>query len=420
MKLWKKTIAVSFGKSLEYYDLAVYISLFTYLKYNFFPESIFGKDALFLVWITFALRYIARPIGGAVIGSYADKYGKKSALILISILTGVSTLAIACLPTYTDIGIIAPCLFFTLQLIQAFSYAGESTTAYAFLLDEAKPYQRARVNACLASAVLMAFILTFAICGLVKSFLTSEQMYDFGWRIPLFLGLFNISLSFYLRSKLKPTQASEAQKRIKSIEAAQLSRRDDIISGLKVFFIFAPSTMLLHSSIAMTVQIRTLTENTPWHTMLPLLLKVLTILCCLVSAYIIDRYSDCHEAYKKNCKWMIALGIPIFMIQSSGSLPALITAQFCITILMSVCLGCAGFVSYQAVKSKNCIAVFSVGFNLSVLFFGACFPIAAQIIKQYNSWLVGLLISFGGLCYFAALALDKYTQPASASISTAS
>ena len=98
------------------------------------------------------------------------------------------------------------------------------------------------------------------------------------------------------------------------------------------------------------------------------------------------------------------------MIQSSGSLSALITAQMCITVLMSICLGCAGFVSYQAVKSKNCIAVFSVGFNLSVLFFGACFPIAAQVIKQYNPWLVGLLISFGGLCYFAALGLDKYTQ----------
>ena len=124
MLTWKKRFGLAIAHGFEFYDIALYSAIIIYISHNFFPYSYFGEKSLFITMMIFSTRFIARPIGGFIIGVYADKYGRKKALIITSSLTGVATCSMACLPTYDHIGLLAPLLFFITQLMQCFAFGG--------------------------------------------------------------------------------------------------------------------------------------------------------------------------------------------------------------------------------------------------------------------------------------------------------
>lgn len=399
---WKHRTFLSFANGFEYYDIAVYAAISSYAAINFFPQSAFGLYGNIFVWFPFILRFLSRPFGGLFLGHYADKYGRKSALILSSAITGTATLIMACLPNYEQIGLLAPCLFFLMQLLQAFSYGGESPTTIVFLMENANKNERARIGALIVSFVLLSVALSLIITTIVKNYLSYEQMLDFGWRIPIFIGVINLIVSFYFRMKLGESLKFKSSKNL-SI---------DPIRVLKIFLRFAPNTILFYANALTTKNIiKNITQDPIVQNYLPIVFSVFCAFLCFLFGYIIDKKAHYTEVLKKNYIVMILFAVPIYSLQNLGSWQTLVLSQIFIAILFSISMSTVFADLFDQAGTKNKIATLGLGINLSATLIGAFTPLAVTILSSYGSSYIGLMMSIGGLCFFAAVALDKYKAP---------
>src|SRR5215475_583352 len=124
-------VATSLGNALEWFDISVYAYFAVYLSKAFFPAND-QTTSLLLTFGTFGLTFLARPIGGVLLGTYADRYGRKaSPLVSIAMMT-CGTLAVALMPTFDQIGVLAPLLVIMARLVQGFSAGGEFGSSTAF------------------------------------------------------------------------------------------------------------------------------------------------------------------------------------------------------------------------------------------------------------------------------------------------
>jgi len=132
--LTKLVVATSLGNALEWFDISVYAYFAAYLSKAFFPT----KDpttSLLLTFGSFALTFLARPIGGVLLGTYADRYGRKASLLLSITMMTCGTLAVALMPSFEAIGVLAPLLVILARLVQGFSAGGEFGSSTAFLVE---------------------------------------------------------------------------------------------------------------------------------------------------------------------------------------------------------------------------------------------------------------------------------------------
>src|SRR6202041_2311205 len=132
--------ATSIGNALEWYDITVYGYFALYVSKAFFPNDD-QTTSLLLTFGTFGLAYLARPVGGLMLGAYADRHGRKASLLVSIVLMTLGTLAVAVMPTYGTIGILAPIAVLLARLVQGFSAGGEFGSSTAFLVEH-RPEQR--------------------------------------------------------------------------------------------------------------------------------------------------------------------------------------------------------------------------------------------------------------------------------------
>jgi MFS transporter, MHS family, proline/betaine transporter len=136
----KLIVATSIGNALEWYDIAVYGYFAIYISKAFFPNDD-PTTSLLLTFGTFGLSYLARPIGGVLLGAYADRYGRKASLMVPIVMMTFGTLALALMPTYATIGLLAPIAVILARLVQGFSAGGEFGSSTAFLVEH-MPHRR--------------------------------------------------------------------------------------------------------------------------------------------------------------------------------------------------------------------------------------------------------------------------------------
>ena len=399
---WKQRIFISFANGFECYDIAVYAAISSYAAINFFPESAFGGYGAILVWFPFILRFISRPFGGLFLGHYADKYGRKSSLILSSTITGIATLIMACLPTYADIGLLAPCLFFLMQLLQAFSFGGELPTTSVFLLENSQQNERARIGAFMVSFNILAVTLSLLITLTAEIFLNYEQMLSFGWRIPVFIGVVNLIIGYYFRMRLVESAKFESTEKMK-VEPVKV---------FKIFLRFVPNTILFYANTLCTkTMIKNLTDDAALQSYLPIAFNVLCAMLCVLFGFIIDKRIHYSVILKRSYGIMVVLAVPIYALQTIDSLFALLLSQLCIALFVAISMSATLPDLFDQTSGSNKIATLGLGINLGVVLVGAFVPMLVTILSGFGQAYVGLMMSFGGLCFFAAVALDKYKTP---------
>jgi MFS family permease len=202
-------VAAVAGNVLEFYDFTTYTFFAVMIGEHFFPS----KDpfiSLILSVATFGVGFITRPIGGIVIGAYADRAGRKPAMMLTVALMAVGMLVVALTPSYATIGPIAPLLVVLARLVQGFALGGEVGPATSFLIEAAPPGERGLYASWqLASQGLSALLAGAIGLGLSVS-LSPEAMSDWGWRVPFLLGVSIIPVAIFMRAKLPETLDLEA------------------------------------------------------------------------------------------------------------------------------------------------------------------------------------------------------------------
>jgi len=197
-------VAVTLGNALEFYDFVTYAFFAIQIGHAFFPsQTAYGSVMLSLA--TFGVGFVTRPIGAIVIGSYADRVGRRPAMMLCFLLMGCAIVGMALIPSYATIGIAAPILAILARLIQGFSLGGEIGSNTAYLAEAAHPanrgfvvsWQGASQNAAVTVGSLVGVVLT----GVMPAALLDA----YGWRIAFLLGAVTVPFGLWLRMRLPET-----------------------------------------------------------------------------------------------------------------------------------------------------------------------------------------------------------------------
>jgi MHS family proline/betaine transporter-like MFS transporter len=206
----KQLGAAMIGNVMEYYDFVVYAFLASTLARKFFQgDEVAGLLASFAA---FGVGFLARPLGGLLIGRLADKRGRRVALQLTIFGMALGTIGMGLLPTYGSIGILAPILLVGLRLIQGLAAGGEWGSAAAFIVESAPPSRRGFYGGLGQASIASASLLSSVVVGIVTYVFTPQQMDDWAWRLPFLLGSLLLPIGIYMRRNLEETPAfTEAQ-----------------------------------------------------------------------------------------------------------------------------------------------------------------------------------------------------------------
>ncbi|WP_179404190.1 MFS transporter [Burkholderia guangdongensis] len=196
-KIRRIIFAASIGNALEWFDLIVYGFFAVTIAKLFFPSTN-HVTSLLLTLGTFGLSYLIRPLGGFVLGAYADRAGRKASLLLSIGLMMVGTVLIAAMPTYASIGVLAPLGIMLSRLIQGFSAGGEFASSTAFLVEHA-PARRGFMASWQFASQGLTTLLASGFGVLLTSTLSPAQIELWGWRVPFLFGLSIGPIGLYIR-----------------------------------------------------------------------------------------------------------------------------------------------------------------------------------------------------------------------------
>lgn len=203
----KATASGWIGSVLEYYDFFIYATAASLI----FPQIFYpaGNPSLAIVasLATYGVGYVARPVGALFLGHWGDTHGRKQVLILCMFLMGFSTMAVGLLPTYEQVGMLAPVLLVILRLIQGFAVAGEISGASSMILEHAPFGQRGFFASFTLQGVQAGQILAAAVFLPLAYSLPAEAFNTWGWRIPFLLSFGVIVVGYVIRRQVAETPA---------------------------------------------------------------------------------------------------------------------------------------------------------------------------------------------------------------------
>ncbi|MBP2302013.1 MFS transporter [Azospirillum picis] len=203
----KSIIGGSIGNLVEWYDWYVYSAFSLYFAHAFFP----GEDQTAQLLSTaaiFAVGFLMRPIGGWLMGWYADRHGRKAALTLSVTMMCLGSLMIALTPTYQTIGLLSPLILVAARLLQGLSVGGEYGTSATYLSEMATRDRRGFYSSFQYVTLIMGQLLALLVLVLLQRvFLTEEQLSAWGWRIPFVIGALCAVTALYLRRKIEETRS---------------------------------------------------------------------------------------------------------------------------------------------------------------------------------------------------------------------
>ncbi|MFF4476852.1 MFS transporter [Streptomyces sp. NPDC001520] len=197
VKVHRVIVAASIGNALEWFDILVYGFFAATISKQFFPTAD-ETVSLLLTLGTFAVAYVVRPVGALVLGAYADRAGRKRALMLSIRLMMVATLVIATMPPYAKIGLVAPIAILLARLVQGFSAGGEFGSATAFLVEH-MPEKRGFMASWQFASQGLATLLASVFGTVLTATLSDAKLESWGWRIPFLFGLLIGPVGYYIR-----------------------------------------------------------------------------------------------------------------------------------------------------------------------------------------------------------------------------
>jgi MFS family permease len=198
--LKKIVFASIIGNGLEWFDFVSYGYFATIIAQVFFPAG--TTLSLVLTFATFAVGFVARPIGGVVIGAYADRHGRRRALALLIAMMAFGTLTLGLTPSYASIGIFAPAIIVLGRVVQGISIGGEFASATALLVEFVPQNRRMLFGSFQMSAQAVGRVFAAGIGLLVITYVPPAALHQWGWRLPFLLGALIGPFGFYIRYRM--------------------------------------------------------------------------------------------------------------------------------------------------------------------------------------------------------------------------
>ncbi|HTJ93098.1 MAG TPA: MFS transporter, partial [Pararobbsia sp.] len=205
MRRLRSILSGSVGNLIEWYDWYVYSAFALYFARVFFPAGDQTAQLLNTAAV-FAVGFLARPVGGWIMGIYADRYGRRSALLASIMLMCLGSLIIALCPSYAEIGVAAPILLVAARLLQGLSVGGEYGTSATYLSEIATSRHRGFYSSFQYVTLIAGQLLALGLLVILQRFvLSAEQLESWGWRIPFLVGAVCALAAMRMRSTMEET-----------------------------------------------------------------------------------------------------------------------------------------------------------------------------------------------------------------------
>jgi MFS transporter, MHS family, proline/betaine transporter len=365
------------GNVLEWYDFAIYGYFAAAIGRHFFPH----EDAvaqLLSAFGVFAIGYLMRPVGGALIGHIGDRFGRRTALTVSVAAMAVPTFLIGLLPGYATLGLFAPVALTLLRMVQGLSVGGEYTSSMVFLVEHAPPGRRGLMGALTSCGACGGILLGSAVGAGFAATMSTEALDDWGWRIPFLLGLVVGIAGYFLRRHVQDTVPAARRERAPIVKTLHDHWRLVLgMAGLSVFnavgfyisFVYLVSWLQVADGIApaRALEINSLS--------MAVLLPVM-----IVTGLLTDRFGRKPFLLLATILGFVG-AIPVFWLLNHHTALFAQLGQLGLVLMVGLYCGTQPSIMVEAAPLQvRCTAV-ALGYNICLGIIGGLTPLAA-------TWLV--------------------------------
>jgi MFS family permease len=199
--IWKVISASSMGTMIEWYDFYIFGSLAVVISTKFFPAD--NPTAAFLATLaTFAVGFVVRPFGALFFGRLGDLIGRKYTFMVTLLLMGGATFLIGCIPSYETIGFMAPLLVLLLRMLQGLALGGEYGGAATYVAEHAPVGQRGYWTSWIQTTATVGLFISLMVILATRNILTPEQFDEWGWRVPFWVSIIMVGVSYLIRKNM--------------------------------------------------------------------------------------------------------------------------------------------------------------------------------------------------------------------------
>ncbi|WP_336207616.1 MFS transporter [Nonomuraea sp. LPB2021202275-12-8] len=411
----RQLVAASVGNVVEWFDWYAYSFLAVYFSAQIFPETDNPLVPVLSAFAVFAVGFFMRPLGGLLVGAFADRFGRKAAMTFTIILMGVGSLLLAVTPTYENAGVLAPIILTLARLIQGLSVGGEFAAATTFLVESAPPGRRGLFSSFQYVSTTIGQLLASGLAALLASTLSEPDMNSYGWRVVFVIGAVISLVGLWIRKGAEETSTVAADIREGRVERP----------GLFEFLVRYPTkaALIVGITVAGTVAYYT------WTTFLPtyaqqnvnfdkadsLTVGTISLVFFMVLQPLLGMLSD--RVGRKPMLITFGLGFTILPVPLLGMLTDSFSSLLLIQLVGMVFLGCFTSIS-AAVNSElfpTRVRAAGAGFpySLTVAIFGGTAPLIGTALKDAGAsglfpWYMSALALISTLVYVFALKETKH------------
>jgi MHS family proline/betaine transporter-like MFS transporter len=377
---WRAVAAASLGNALEWYDFVIYGYFATTISRLFFPSKS-ELESLLIALATFGITFFIRPLGGILLGAFADRHGRKAAFMATIGLMMLGTAIIAVIPTYATIGPLAPIAVVVARLIQGISAGGGFGSATAFLAEQDSKRRGFFASWQFASQGLTTVIAAAAGATLTGA-LTTEQIEAGGWRIPFIFGLLIGPVAYYLGRHADETAEFQAlrDRRMPFAEA---------LSGAKLRMLVSLGTVVLCTVLTYTIlfmpgyAVRQLGLPQAGSFLATLLTGAIQIVLVPIIGSVSDRSGRLPIMLGASCAVLI-LSYPLFAwLAAVPALSTLLVVQGAMGVLGATYMGPLAALMSDIFPTRLRTTGLAISYSFCVAIFGGFAPFI-------NAWLVSV------------------------------
>jgi len=409
------------GTSIEWYDFFLYgTAAALVLGPLFFSPKLSPLAAQLSAFATFWVGFAARPVGGIVFGHFGDRLGRKAMLILTLMIMGIATFLVGVLPTYKDIGIIAPVLLVIVRFAQGFAVGGEWGGAVLMATEHSPAARRGFFGSWPQFGVPIGLLLSSLIFGLVTSSFSKAAFLSIGWRIPFLLSIVLVAIGLFIRLRLTETPDFERVRETRTI--ARLPVIDVLRTNLKSVVLAAGAFFVTNGAfyiyVTFIISYGEKILKVPGSTMLTGVLvgAVAMGITILAAGALSDRLGRL-PVYLTGAAFVGLMAFPVFLLIDTRS-PALIALALAIGIGgIGIMYGPQAAFFSELFGANVRYSGASLGYQITAIFAGGLAPfIATALLAQFNnaSWPIALYIVGMAIITLVCTYLAGETRPSAA------
>lgn len=373
-------VGASLGNGLEIFDFTVYSFFATVIGKLYFPSDT-AYGSLLMAVAVFGVGFVMRPLGSMVLGAYADRKGRKAAMLATIMLMGLGTALIAFAPTHAQIGVWAPILIIAGRLLQGFSAGGEVGAATTLLLESAGANQRGAFVSWQAISQGIAALLGASLGLLLTSVLSEDALYSWGWRVPFILGLLIVPVGVYIRRHIEETHAGSDSAAAKQAPVREMLTRhaSDLVLG--ILMIMSGTVMVYIVLFYMpTYMMQTHHVAAPTAYLLNCLAAAVQIVAVYLSGKYVDRFKRSKRAMLFSIVAGMALSYPTFwMLGVPGHLWLAVAFRMLLIVAIGINMLTSTMLIVEALPRSVRATGVSMIYSFGVTIFGG----SAQVVVTW-------------------------------------